>query len=107
VRLNLSTDTRPTTLTDASASILYSGTLTVARRITPRFTVEVGAGLDHERFVGAGRNDTTYSAFAGVSYAFNKVVSLKASYEYERTERGDSSPTTDANVVGVRVRIQR
>lgn len=107
VRLDLSTDTKPTTLTGASASILYSGTLTVARRITPRFRVEVGASIDHERFVGADRADTTYSAFTGVSYAFSRVLSLKASYEYERTERGDSSPTTDANVIGVRLRIQR
>jgi hypothetical protein len=34
-------------------------------------------------------------------------VSLEASYGYERTDRGDGTPDTDANVVGVRVRLQR
>lgn len=107
LRLDLSTETRPTTLPGASAAILYAGTLTLAQRISPRWRAEIGAGIDHERFVGAERQDTIYAAFAGLSYAFNRTVSLKASYSYERTESDDPGGNADANVVGVRVRIQR
>jgi hypothetical protein len=107
VRLDISTETSPTTLSGASAAILYAGRLTVAQRLTARMRAEVGAGIAHERFVGADRQDTTYSAFAGLTYAFNRAVSIKASYSYERTESDDPGTSADANVIGVRVRIQR
>ena len=107
VALVVTTQTRPTTLPGASASILYAGTLTLTQRLAPRITGNVGVGIDEERYVGIDSHDTTLAAFAGVSYAFNRVLSVKASYAYERTESDDPGRQGDANVVGVRVRIQR
>jgi hypothetical protein len=107
VRFALSTDTRPTTLAGASAAILYTGTVSVTHKLTPRIEAEVGAGIDHERFIGAGRQDTTYALFAGLSYAFTRTLSVKASYSYEQTESDDPGSDANANIIGVRVRIQR
>jgi hypothetical protein len=107
IRFDLSTEVQPTSVPDSSGSILYSGALTAARQLTPRFRVEGGLGLDYERFVGDDRRDTTYSVFAGATYAINRVASLKARYVYEQTDSTDPDAETDSHTVGLRLRIQR
>jgi hypothetical protein len=107
VRFDLSTETQPTSIPDSAGDILYSATLTVTHELTPRFRIEGGAALEHERFVGADRTDVTYSAFAGATYAINRVASLKARYVYERTDSTDPDADADSHTVGLRLRIQR
>lgn len=106
LRFDFSTDVRPTTLADSPGSVLYSGTLTASQKVTSRLRLEAGLGLDYERYIDAGREDTTYSGFAGVNYALNRFAALQARYSYERTNSTDPGADEDANVIGVRVRLQ-
>ena len=87
--------------------MLYSGTLTLARRVNARLRLETGAGFDHEDFQGIDREDVTFAGFAGLTYAFSRTASLQARYTYERTESDDPSADAQANTVSVRVRLQR
>ena len=107
VRFDFITETQPTSLSDSPGSILYSGTLSVERRINPRFTLSGGGGLDYEHFVGVDRNDTTWSGFTEITYAFNRVTSLKARYSYEKTDSTDPDAEESENVVSLRLRVQR
>lgn len=106
VRFDLSTDVRPTSLPDSPGSVLYSSTLTGTRKLTSRVRLEAGLGLDVERFIDIGRVDTTWSGFTGVTYAFNRFASIQARYSYERTDSTDQTANEDANVIGMRVRLQ-
>ena len=107
IRFRFSTDVQPTTIPGASGSILYSGTLTAARLVSPRVRLEAGAGFDYERFIGADLRESTLSGFAGFSYAFNRMASLEARYVHERTDSTDPASDATANTVTVRVRLQR
>jgi hypothetical protein len=107
VRFELSTEVQPTSIPDASGSMLYAGELSVARRLGPRLRAEVGADVEYERFVGLDRHDWTFGGFAELAYAFNRTASVLARYAYEATRSTDADADTDENVVSVRVRIQR
>ncbi len=107
VRVDLTTETVPTSTPDASAAILYAGTLTLSRSLTPRIRGEIGIGLSHEHRVGDDFRDLTFTGFAGASYAFNRVASVEARYTYERTDRNEPDGKFDAHEIGVRLRLQR
>jgi hypothetical protein len=107
LQLDLSTETRPTSVPGASGSVLYSGTLTLSRAITPRIKLEVGGGIDYERAIGDDWRDWTYSGFADVSYAFNRMAAVVARYSYERTDSNLPGGDYDANTVSLRLRLQR
>lgn len=107
VRVELSTDVRPTSIPGASGSIVYSGTLSVLRRVSERLALEAGAGIDHERFVGIDLREDTYSGFGGFSYAFNRTASLEGRYVFELTDSTDPEGDERANTVTMRVRLQR
>jgi hypothetical protein len=106
VRFELSTDVQPTSVADSSGSVLYSGTLSVARRLGARFRIEAGGGLDHERFVGIDRRDDTWFGYGEFGYALSRYASLTARYGYETTLSTDDSVESDEHVVSVRVRLQ-
>ena len=107
VRLDLFTGVTPTTTADASAKVLYAGTLTLARSFTPRVRGEVGVGLSHEHDVGGDFRDLTFTGFTGASYAFNRVASIIGRYEYQRTDRNEPGGDYDVHEVSVRLRLQR
>jgi hypothetical protein len=107
VRVDLTTEMQPTSAPGASGSVLYSGTLTFARRLTPRVRVEAGAGLDYERAVGDGWRDLTFTGFGSASYAFSRTASAEARYLYERTESNQAGGDFDAHEVTFRIRLQR
>ena len=107
VRVDLTTDVSPTSTPGASASIIYAGTLTLVRSLTPRVRAETGIGLSYERRVGDDFRDVTFTGFAGASYAFNRTASLVARYEYQRTDRNEVDSDFDAHEVSVRLRLQR
>jgi hypothetical protein len=107
VRLDLSTDVDSTSTPGASASIIYAGSLAIARSFTPRVRGETGIGLSHERDVGSDFRDVTFTGFAEASYAFNRVASLIARYEYERTDRNEVDGEFDTHEVSLRLRLQR
>jgi hypothetical protein len=106
VRLDLTTQAETTTIADSPGSMLYSGTLSVSRQVTPRFKMEVGGGLDYEHFIGVDRDDTTPAAYTQATYAFNRTASLIARYGYERTYSTEEGQDSEENVVSVRVRLQ-
>lgn len=107
VRLDLTTSTSPSSVPDVSATITYAGTLSLARKLTPRMTAESGVGLAYERPVGDSWRDVTFTGFAGISYAFNRTASLIARYDYEHTFSNDPGDRADVSTVGVRLRLQR
>ena len=107
VKLDLSTTVNPTSTPDASATVLYSGTLTLARNLTPRFRAEGGVGLSYEDRIGDDWRDVTFTGFAGASYAFSRTTSLVARYVYSRTDRNETDGKYDLHEVGVRIRLQR
>ncbi len=107
VKLDLSTTISPTNTPGASATVLYSGTLTLARNLTPRVRGEAGIGLSYERRIGDNWRDVTFSGFAGASYAFNRIASIEGRYVYERTDRNEPDGKYDSHEVGVRLRFQR
>ena len=107
VRLDFSTEAQPTSIADASASIVYSGELTIARRSTSRLRLETGVAVEYETFVGADFWDFTYGGFAGASYAFSRTASLEGRYIYERTESDAAESESDEHAVTVRLRLQR
>lgn len=107
VRLDLTTETSPTSTPDASASIVYAGTLTLSHSFTPRARGEVGIGLSHEHDVGGDFRDLTFTGFTGATYAFNRVASLEARYTYQRTGRNGTDSDYDAHEISVRLRLQR
>jgi hypothetical protein len=108
IRFDLSSETQPTSVPDVSATILYAGTATAARRLTPRVRVEAGAGLEYETPIGdEDWEDLTFRGFAGASYAFSRRASLVARYEYEKTESTLSGGDSRAHTVTLRVRLQR
>ncbi len=107
VRLDLSTSIDPTLEPNTSAAVLYSGTLTFARNLTPRIRAETGIGLSYESRVGDNWRDVTFTGFAGASYAFSRTASIEARYVYEHTDRNVTDGTYDSHEVGVRLRLQR
>src|SRR5688500_17763113 len=107
VRFDFLTEIQPTSIADVSGSVLYSGTFSVARRLSARLRAEAGGGLDHERFVGLDRDDVTYFGYAELSYSFNRTAALKARYTYERTDSTDPAADAEENMVGLRLRLQR
>jgi hypothetical protein len=107
VRFDLGTDTLTTSVAGVSGSILYSGVLTVAQRLTSRISVEGGAGLAYERPVGDDWREWTFTGFAGAAYSFTRMASLQARYIYERTESSESGGDSDAHEVSLRIRLQR
>lgn len=107
VRFDLTTETTVTNVPEVSGTVLYSGTLAVARSLTPRIRVEGGAGLDYERPIGDDWRDLTFTGFARASYAFSRTTSLQARYIYERTESTEPDGDSDAHEISLRVRIQR
>jgi hypothetical protein len=107
VRVDLTTDTPSTSVPDESGSVLYSGLLSVERRITPRIRLAGGGGVDYEYSVGGDWRDWTFTGFAEASYAFNRFASISARYSYERLESSDPDSNYDAHIVGVRLRVQR
>lgn len=107
VRVDLFTDTLTSSTAGESGSVLYSGLITVSRRVTPRLLLAVGGGMDHERSVGGDWRDLTFTGFAEASYAFNRIASLTGRYEYERVESSEPGSDSKAHTVGVRLRLQR
>jgi hypothetical protein len=107
VRVDLTTETIPTSVPDVSATILYSGTLTLARRLSPRIRVEAGGGIDYEYPIGDSWEDLTFRGFAGASYAFSRNASLEARYLYEQTESSLPDSDTNEHAVTLRIRFQR
>ena len=107
VRLDLSTEVDPTTAEGASATILYSGTLTLEHRFTTRVSGEVGIGLDHDHDVGGDFRELTFTGFAGASYHFNRIASVVARYEYDRSARTAPDEEFDVHEVSVRLRLER
>ncbi len=107
IRVELSTDVRPTSVSDSSGSLVYSATVTALRRVSPRLGLEAGLGFDHERFVGIDRRENTFSGFAGVAYALSRSASLEARYVHERSAGTEPDDDSKANAVTVRIRLQR
>ncbi len=107
VRIDLTTETQPTSTPGVSASIVYAGTLSLAHSFTPRVRGEAGVGLSYERHVGDDWRDVTFTGFAGLSYAFNRVASIEGRYEYQRTDRNEPNGDYDVHTVGVRLRFQK
>lgn len=107
VRLDLSTGVSPTSTPGASAAVLYAGTLTLARSLTPRVRAETGVGLSYEDRIGDDFRDVTFTGFAGASYAFNRTASIEGRYTYSRTDRNEADGDYDSHEVGVRLRLQR
>lgn len=107
VKVDLSTDVQPTSAPDESGTVLYSGLVTVSRSITPRFKLSAGGGIDYEYSVGGDWRDVTFVGLAEASYAFNRVASVTATYEYEQVESTEAGSSSRAHTVGVRVRVQR
>ena len=108
VRFDLSTETQPTSVPDVSATVLYAGTLTLARRLTPRIRVEAGGGLEYETPIGdEDWEDLTFRGFAGASYSFSRITSIQARYEYDATESTLPDGDSDEHAVTLRVRFQR
>jgi hypothetical protein len=105
--MEFTTEMMPTSIPDASGSILYSGVLSVARQSTARLRLEAGTGLDYERFVGFDRRDLTYGGFAGMSYALSRWLLLEARYVYERTDSDAAGADSDEHTVTARMRLQR
>lgn len=107
VRLDLVTETSPTSEAGASADIVYAGTLSVTQSFNPRLTGEVGVGLSRTDRVGDDYRDLTFTGFAGLTYAFNRVASISARYVYRNTDRNEPGGDYDSHEVGVRLRLQR
>jgi hypothetical protein len=107
VKVDLTTDTPTTSVPDESGSVLYSGVVTLSRRITPRIRLAGGGGVDYEYSVGGDWTDVTFTGFAEASYAFNRFASVSARYQYERLESSDPDSDYQAHTVGVRLRVQR
>jgi len=107
VRLDLSTETNPTTTPGVSASVIYAGTLTLLHSFTPRVNGDIGVGLSHEHEVGGDFRDLTFTGFVDASYAFNRVASIMGRYEYQRTNRNEPGGDYDSHEVSVRLRFQR
>jgi hypothetical protein len=107
VKIDLSTSVNPTSTPDTSATVLYAGTLTLSRSLTPRLTAETGVGASYEDRIGDDWRDVTLSGFAGFTYAFNRTVSLEGRYVYEHTDRNETGGTYDTHTVGLRIRVQR
>jgi hypothetical protein len=107
VRLDLATTVEPTSVADSSGSVIYAGTLTVSRQMSPRVRIEAGASVEAERFIGLDRDDTTVGGFAAVSYALNRNAAIVARYDYEQIVSDAPGADSEENIVGVRVRLQR
>ena len=107
VRVDLTTDVSPTSTPFTSASVIYAGSVTLARSLTPRVRAETGIGLSYEDRIGDDFRDVTFTGFADVSYAFNRVASIIGRYEYQRTDRNETDGDFDAHEVSLRFRLQR
>ncbi len=107
VKLDFTTGVQPTSMPGASASILYSATLTLGHDLTPRIRAETSGGFSYERRVGDTFHDLTFTGTASLSYAFNRTASIEARYEYDRTDQNTPGGHYDLNIVGIRLRLQR
>ena len=107
VRLDLSTDTRPTSLPGSAGSVVYAGTLTFSRQLREALSAEAGVGVDYERFAGISRDQIGYRGFLGFTYNFSRSLALVGRYEYERVDGSDPAADAEANTVSLRVRLRR
>ncbi len=107
VQFDFSTDVQTTSVAGEAGSVVYAGVLTLARQVSPRVLLAGGGGVEYEYVIGGDREDVTFTGFAEASYAFNRMASLAARYEYEQEESSEPGGDSKAHTVEVRVRLQR
>jgi hypothetical protein len=107
VRFDLTTEASAATDPGVAATILYSGSFALARRLTPRLTAEIGGGLDYEFAVGGDQHDVTFTGHAEAAYAFSRFAALVGRYTFEHTEALAGGTDGDEHEIELRLRLAR
>jgi hypothetical protein len=68
-------------------------------------TASLGYGLD--QYVGSERVDTRTSLGTAIVYKFNRELSLKGEYRYERLRSNSAGKDYDASVALIGLKLQR
>ncbi len=80
--------------------------------LTPRMQLEAGAGAERRRYGGRdllflkGRRDTHYDAYAGLSYAINRKLSIRPRYRYVRNRSNIALYDYSRHVVSLNLRYE-
>ncbi|MCC2113675.1 MAG: outer membrane beta-barrel protein, partial [Hyphomicrobiales bacterium] len=83
ITIGASTDFNTTTTLGSPGSIQRGATVAVNHALRRNVDLDIGGGIQREEYVGTGRTDDTYSANAGITYKFNRLLSATGSYTYE------------------------
>ncbi|PLX35955.1 MAG: hypothetical protein C0606_17885 [Hyphomicrobiales bacterium] len=107
VTLSGSTAFEPTTLSNSSGSVQYSGSVKVAHSLRRNLEVDAGLGLAWRTYEGLGQEDLTTTGTVGLAWKFNRNAALTARYNYEALTSDRVGANYDANSVEIGLRLQR
>ena len=102
-----STSLSPSANTDDNGSIIYSGSLGIARQVRPQLTLDANIRASLRDYDTTGRRDITLGASAGYTYWFNRFVAATGRLSYETVDSNEASASYDAGSIRFGVRLQR
>ncbi len=107
VTIGAGTDFNTTTTAGSPGSIEQSATIAVNHSLRRNVDLDFGGGVAREDYVGTGRSDDTYSANAGITYRFNRMLSATGSYTHEQVASSTPGADYTVNTFELGLRLQR
>ena len=94
VNLDASSEVEGTTTAGESGSILYTGTLSLERRLRANLTGAALVGLSWRDYAASPNRDLTWRGETGLTWWINRYAGVTSRYRYERLE--STLPDRDA-----------
>jgi len=107
IGLTGNTTVEGTTTTGESGSILYSGTLSLERRIRDDLTANAALGAGWRRYYGVDGHDRILSAEAGLTWWLNRYAGITTRARYEKQTSSLPDRDYDAASVFLGLKVQR
>ncbi|MCC0037898.1 MAG: outer membrane beta-barrel protein [Brucellaceae bacterium] len=107
VTLDGSTTVEGTTTAGESGSLLYAGSIALARDIRQNLTTTATLGASYRDYVGTGGHDLTLSGQVGLTWWLNRNVGFTGRARYERVTSNLPGRTTNTTSVYAGVTLRR
>lgn len=107
VTFNGATTLDPSTNPASSGSVVYDASVDIAYQWRRNITIGGLAGVQYDRFEGAGADETTYRLGLNTTWRINRTLHLIAGYLHEWTDSADPASEYSADSVYATVRLQR
>lgn len=107
VTAGIDTSFETTTIAGSAGSIIYAGDLRLAQEFGDRLVAELGVGYTRRSYEGVDIDEDTYTALAGMTYAFSRYAALQAQYTYRSFSSSQAGSDYVENAIEAGVRFRR